>query len=133
MTPKDSADIPVPDADQTRELEALVDEWLTVPDISERLGIDVLRVRQLFRDGRLLAVRRGERDVLSVPAGFIGDGDVVKGLSGVLNLLRDGGFDAVEMMRWLYTDDDSLPGTPVQALQENRGTEVKRRAQALAL
>ena len=27
----------------------------------------------------------------------------------------------------------TLPGTPVQALSENRGTEVKRRAQALAL
>jgi hypothetical protein len=25
-----------------------------------------------------------------------------------------------------------LPGSPVQALAENRGTEVKRRAQALA-
>ena len=104
-----------------------------MPDIAERLGIDVLRVRQLFRDGRLVAIRRGERDVLSVPAGFVGDGDVVKGLSGVLNLLRDGGFDEYEMVRWLHTADDSLPGTPIQALQENRGTEVKRRAQALAL
>ncbi|NJP82684.1 DNA-binding protein, partial [Streptomyces sp. AA8] len=27
----------------------------------------------------------------------------------------------------------SLPGTPADALRENRGTEVKRRAQALAV
>jgi hypothetical protein len=27
--------------------------------------------------------------------------------------------------------DDSLPGPPVAALREHRGTEVKRRAQAL--
>ena len=30
-------------------------------------------------------------------------------------------------------NDIQLPGTPVQALRENRGTEVKRRAQALAV
>ena len=32
---------------------------------------------------------------------------------------------------WAFTPDDSLPGTPAAALAENRGTEVKRRAQAL--
>jgi hypothetical protein len=31
----------------------------------------------------------------------------------------------------MFTADDTLPGTPVQALQQNRGTEVRRRAQAL--
>jgi hypothetical protein len=31
----------------------------------------------------------------------------------------------------LYTADETLPGTPVEALAANRGTEVKRRAQAL--
>jgi hypothetical protein len=34
-------------------------------------------------------------------------------------------------MRWLYTDDPSLPGTPALALGGNLATEVKRRAQAL--
>jgi hypothetical protein len=37
------------------------------------------------------------------------------------------------MLEWLFTADPSLPGTPAQALAENRGTEVKRRAQALAV
>ena len=31
---------------------------------------------------------------------------------------------------WLFTDDD-LPGRPIDALRENRGSEVKRRAQVL--
>ncbi|MFL6182385.1 MAG: Rv2175c family DNA-binding protein, partial [Actinomycetes bacterium] len=31
-----------------------------------------------------------------------------------------------------FSPDDSLPGTPMQALVENRHTEVRRRAQALA-
>ena len=36
-----------------------------------------------------------------------------------------------EALRWLYTPDDTLPGTPAEALRGNRATEVKRRAQAL--
>ena len=35
-------------------------------------------------------------------------------------------------MRWLFTEDPSLPGTPVDALTGNRSREVHRRAQALA-
>lgn len=101
-----------------------------VPDVAEALGVDVLRVRQLLRDGALLGVR-GDDGVLRIPADFVVDGHVLKGLPGVLTLLRDNGYDDVEALRWLYAEDDSLPGTPVQALQENRGTEVKRRAQAL--
>lgn len=71
--------------------------------------------------------------MLQVPAEFIGDGKVVKGLAGTLTLLRDDGFSDEEMLEWLFTPDPSLPGTPAQALHENRGTEVKRRAQALAV
>ena len=32
-----------------------------------------------------------------------------------------------------HTSTDTLPGTPVQALRDDRHTEVTRRAQALAL
>jgi hypothetical protein len=28
-------------------------------------------------------------------------------------------------MRWLFTEDDSLPGTTLRALRDNRGTEVR--------
>ncbi len=58
---------------------------------------------------------------------------MVKGLAGTLTLLRDDNFTDEETLEWLFTPDPSLPGTPVQALRENRGTEVKRRAQALAV
>jgi hypothetical protein len=114
-------------------IDALVPSWLTLPDIAEELGVEVTRVRQLVKEGQLIAVRRGENRVLQVPAAFIGGGKVVKGLSGTLTLLKDDGFSDEEMLEWLFTPDDSLPGTPAQALRENRGTEVKRRAQALAV
>lgn len=110
--------------------DAMVGEWLTLPDVAERFGVQVTRVRQLLRDNQLLAVRRGENNVLSVPAEFIDGDHTVKGLTGTLTLLKDAKFTDVEAVRWLFTADETLPGTPVQALAENRGTEVRRRAQA---
>ncbi|MGW8791591.1 Rv2175c family DNA-binding protein [Streptomyces althioticus] len=115
------------------KIDALVPAWLTLPDIAEQFGVEVTRVRQLVKEGQLIAVRRGENRALHVPAAFIDGDKVVKGLTGTLTLLRDDGFTVEEMLEWLFTPDPSLPGTPAQALAENRGTEVKRRAQALAV
>ena len=109
-----------------------IDEWLTVPDVAERLGIDVGKVRQLVRDRRVLAARRGQPARLEIPGAFVTADGVLKGLPGLLTVLADAGYDDDAALRWLFTPDDSLPGTPVQALAENRGTEVKRRAQASA-
>ena len=75
----------------------------------------------------------GSIDVWIMDPGSPAVQKVVKGLSGTLTLLRDDGFSDEEMLEWLFTPDESLPGTPAQALSENRGTEVKRRAQALAV
>jgi hypothetical protein len=122
-----SLDTPVTD-----DVDALVGTWLTVPELAESLGTDVVHVRQMLKDGYLIGVRRGERSVISVPAAFIEGGEVVKKIPGLLTLLRDAGFDENESLRWIFSPDDSLPGTPMQALVENRHTEVRRRAQALA-
>ncbi len=113
------------------DTETLIDRWLAVPDAAELLGESVPKVRQLLRDGQLLAVRRGDPPTLQIPADFIVPGGLLKGLTGLVTLLRDQAYDDEAALRWLFTADDTLPGTPVQALQENRGTEVKRRAQAL--
>jgi hypothetical protein len=112
------------------QTDALAGEWLSLKEATERLGIKPGRMKQLLSERKLLAVRRGGQPM--VPAAFIKEGQVIKGLSGTLTVLSDAGFDDVETLRWLFTADDTLPGTPVQALSENRGTEVRRRAQALA-
>lgn len=111
--------------------DALVGDWLSLPEVAERLGIPANRVKQLLRDRKLLAVARpsGER---AVPAAFLDGDQVVKGLHGTLTVLYDCGFDDPEALRWLFTADETLPGTPIQALCRHRGTEVNRRAQALA-
>ena len=111
--------------------DALVGEWLSLPDVAGQLGIPAGRVKQLLRDRKLLAVTRPE-GTLAVPAAFLDDHQIVKGLCGTLTLLFDCGFDELEALRWLFTADDSLPGTPIVAIVEHRGTEVNRRAQALA-
>ncbi len=105
--------------------------WLPVPAVAELLDIPVTKVHQLLRDGCLLGVRLD--GVLRIPAEFVRDRAVIKGLQGTITLLRDAGYDDEAALRWLFAADDSLPGTPVRALAENRGTEVKRRAQASAL
>ena len=105
-------------------------EMLSYTAAAERMGIGVAGVKQLVSERKLLAIRTDEG--LVVPADAL-DGEVpVKHLFGVLMLLHDAGYSPEESYRWLSTPDDSLPGTPLQALHENRATEVKRRAQALA-
>lgn len=116
------------------DLDTLIGTWLTLPDVADQLDVPLSRVRQLVHDHHIIAVRRpgaGGHNVAQVPAEFVAHGQVVKGLTGTLTLLADAGYDDAETLRWLYTIDESLPGTPIQALVENRGTEVKRRAQAL--
>jgi hypothetical protein len=111
--------------------DALVGEWLSLPEVAGLLGIPVGRVKQLLRDRKLLAVTRPE-GTLAVPAAFLDGNQVVKGLCGTLTLLFDCGFGELEALRWLFTADESLPGTPIDAIAERRATEVNRRAQALA-
>lgn len=105
--------------------------WLSVPEVADRLGVGVSRVHQLRHDRQLIGLRR--EDGLRIPADFLDGAAVVKHLPGVLTLLADGGYSDEEAVGWLFTAEPSLPGTPIQALRDNRGTEVKRRAQASAL
>jgi hypothetical protein len=111
--------------------DALVGEWLSLPDVAGQLGLPVGRVKQLLRDRKLLAVTRPV-GTLAVPAAFLDGNQIVKGLCGTLTLLFDCGFDELEALRWLFTADETLPGTPIDAIVERRATEVNRRAQALA-
>lgn len=123
----------IPVADDVLDADVAV---LSLPEVSKRLGLSMNKARQLLRDGYLIAVRRdGE---LYVPADFFMEGSLgkeglVKGFAGTVTVLSDAGFSRTEMLRWLFEADDTLPGTtPINALRTNHGTEVKRRAQAMA-
>jgi hypothetical protein len=115
------------------DLSTLVEEWLDAADVASRLGVSEAKVRTMIRDHELAAAVPGPGRGPQVPAGLIGeDGLPVKGLAGLLTVLHDGGYDDREIIAWLHLDAD-LPGRPIDALRENRGSEVKRRAQAMAL
>jgi hypothetical protein len=116
----------------TEELDALVGEWLTVPDLMQALGAELRDVHRLLDQRQIVAVKRGENKAASVPAAFVADGRIVDALTGTITVLSDAGYSDREMIVWLFTPDETLPGTPMQALREGRKTEIRRRAQALA-
>jgi len=120
-------DIPLADHD----LATLVPEWVDWAEAARRLDVTVAKVRTMIREHQLAAAVPAPGAGQQVPADFIQDGLPVKGLPGLLTLLHDGGYDDRECIAWLYLDQD-LPGRPIDALRENRGSEVKRRAQAMA-
>ena len=47
-------------------------------------------------------------------------------------MLADGGYNDEEILAFLYTEDDTLPGRPIDALHGQKAREVIRRAQAMA-
>lgn len=112
-------------------LEELVGDWLPLPDVAELLGVSIKKIHSLLDERALVEARIGEKRLRAVPAAFIQDGQVLDSLKGTLSVLRDAGFSDEELLTWLFTEDESLPGTPVQALREGRKTEIRRRAQAM--
>lgn len=116
-----------------QDLAALVEDWLTWDEAAELLGVTPAKVRTMVREHRLAAAVPGEPGKgirQGIPALFLVDGEPVKGLPGLLTVLHDQGFDDRECIAWIFLDAD-LPGRPIDALRENRGAEVKRRAQVL--
>jgi hypothetical protein len=113
-----------------------------LPAVASILNIPVTKVHHHLRQKHLIAVRRD--GVLVVPQIFFDKGHVVKSLPGLLVVLHDGGFGETEIVRWLFTPDESLTisrdgstearpnARPVDALHSHQAREVVRRAQAMA-
>jgi hypothetical protein len=113
------------------DLSQLVDEWLDWSETARILGVTEAKVRTMIKTHELAGAVPSPGAGPRVPAAFLDDdGLVVKGLPGLLTVLHDGGFDDRACIAWLFLDAD-LPGRPIDALRENRGSEVKRRAQAM--
>lgn len=121
------SDVPLAQAD----LDALVPAWLDWKEAAAELGVTPAKVRTMIKDHELAGAVPAPGRPPGVPADFLMDGEPVKGLPGLLTLMHDNGYDDRECIAWIFTDAD-LPGRPIDALRENRGSEVKRRAQALA-
>jgi hypothetical protein len=112
------------------DLATLVPHWLDWAETAKALGASVNQVRTMIREHQLAAAVPAPGAGQKVPAELVMNGEIVKGVPGLLTLLHDAGFDDRACIRWIFTDAD-LPGRPIDALRENRGAEVKRRAQVL--
>ncbi len=121
------------DTTENTDLAVLIEEWLDWKAAGAALGVSVNKIRQYIREHHLAAAVPTPGAGQQVPAELIMDGVIVKGIPGLLTIFHDGGYDDREILIWLFTPDDSLPGRPIDALRENRGSEVKRRAQAMSL
>lgn len=108
---------------------------MNLPEVADRLQVPVTRVHDLLSDGKMVAVVRD--GVRYIPAAFFaekpGKTALNKFVTGAITLLADGGFSATEILEFLFTEDDTLPGRPVDALQGQLAREVLRRAQAMAI
>lgn len=114
-------------------LDTLITDWLPFPDVAERLDVEVSRVRRLVEEGALIAVRRGDPVVRMIPAELLTENTIAPHLAGTITILRDGGFGDEELLAWLFTEDDTLPGRPIDQLRLGQRGEVRRRALSLAL
>jgi excisionase family DNA binding protein len=116
-------------------LDRIVDAWLTLPEVAERLGVDVLRVRQLVREQQIVAVRHGERQVLQVPSKLLVDGEdgpePLPALHGTVVVLADAGFRDAEILEWLFDVEPALAQPPIDALRAGQRAAVRRVAQTL--
>jgi hypothetical protein len=108
-----------------------VQEWITVPDAADLLGVPVGRVRRFIEEHHLIAIKRA--GVLSIPSEIIIDGEPLPSLPGTMIVLLDSGLDYESAFKWLYTHEESLPGTPMEFLLKGHKSAVRRAAMLLAL
>lgn len=105
-------------------------QYLTIPDLVERLGIAPGKIHRLIEEHALAAVRID--GVLQVPAEFVQGDQPLPPLRGTLLVLLDAGFSSDEAVAWLLADNDELGERPVDALRSGRKSAVRRATQALA-
>ncbi|WP_029150775.1 Rv2175c family DNA-binding protein [Microbacterium indicum] len=105
-------------------------EWLALPDVAERLGETISRVRRLLDERALIAVRRD--GVQKMPAAFLDGSRPLSSLRGTVIVLQDVGFSDEEIIDWLFRVEESLGNAPIESLLAGRKAEVRRVAQTLA-
>lgn len=104
---------------------------LTFNQVADRLGVPVTKVHDYVNAGKLASFTKDGQKF--IPELMLEDGSgLSKFIAGAITVLLDGGFNQDEIMAYLFTADDSLPGRPIDALHGHGAREVIRRAQAMA-
>ena len=124
-----------PEENSHPELAELLagEELLTLKEVAEKLDLPITRVFDLLNARKFIAWRDAEGQRLVPEAFFNAKGVISKHVSGVITVLSDNGWGDNEILAHLFTEDESLPGRPIDALHGHLAREVMRRAQAMAL
>ena len=116
---------------QTNLEQLLIDEsLLPFPDAADALGVPVTKIHDYVQARKLVVFKRDGKKF--IPVRLLGEDGLSKFVSGAITVLSDGGFDDEEILSFLFTEDETLPGRPVDALHGQKAREVIRRAQAMA-
>ncbi|MBB2892292.1 Rv2175c family DNA-binding protein [Flexivirga oryzae] len=120
--------------DAASDLETLVGEWLSIPELGDAIGLTQRQARRLVDDKVVLAHRVGPNNALCVPAAFVEDDHLLTGIEGTITVLLDARLSPDEALEWLFTVDPTLPieGSPMTMLRAHRKAEVRKRASELA-
>lgn len=118
------------------DLDALVGEWMNLPDLAEALDIEVGKARGMVSDRQVVGIKRGEPKTFQVPAKFVlpdveGRPGVIPTLRGTVMVLSDAQFTEEEIIEWLFTPNDELGELPVDSLINGKRAAVRRAAQSL--
>lgn len=108
------------------------EKLLTLAEVAEKLDLPITRVFDLLNARKFIVWRNAEGERLVPEAFFNTKGVISKHVSGVITVLSDNGWDDNEILAHLFTEDESLPGRPIDALHGHLAREVIRRAQASA-
>ncbi len=110
-------------------------ETISFEEAGSLLGVEERRIKQFVRDHVLFAVK-GESGKPAIPREIIVLGangwEPLFSLPGTLTLLEDDGFTPEEAAAWLYTVQDELGETPMEALLKGRHHKVNSIASTLA-
>lgn len=112
--------------------ELLADDvLLTFSEVAERLDVPVTKVHDYVNAGKLVSLKKDGTKYIP-ELSLDDDGELSKFIAGAITVLADGGYNQEEIIAFLFTEDDSLPGRPIDALHGHGAREVIRRAQAMA-
>lgn len=103
----------------------------TIPEAAEHMGVLVTRLIQKLKNHEIIAVYEGS--VAYLPQRYFNkEGELNRFVPGLTALLVDGSYTDQEIITYMFTEDDTLPGRPIDALHGHLAREVMRRAQAMA-
>ncbi|AVH88681.1 Hypothetical protein NG00_01439 [Corynebacterium camporealensis] len=100
-----------------KNLEELLagEQMLTLADVAEKLDLPITRVHDLMHARKFIAWRNPEHP-LGPGVVFQRQGRHFQARYRVITVLSDGGYDDEAILAHLFTEDDSLPGRPIDGL-----------------